>query len=78
MSNQYTRIDSLKFKGIKVLLNYAISQYKKQRFGSTERNEWHLTKERLAQIQKQQFYSKEDKVFLNKIRTNYYEQKYKP
>ncbi len=77
MSNQYTRIDRLKFKGIKALLTYAILEYKKQRFGSTERNEWHLIKERLAEIQKQQFYSREDKIFLNKIRATYYEQKYK-
>lgn len=72
MNKNYTRIDSKKFKGIKTLLNYAITQYKKQGFGTIERDEWHVIKERLAQIQRQQFYSREDKDFLNNMRNLYY------
>ncbi len=77
MNSKFTRITGKHLKAIHILLKFAIDQYKKQRFGSSDRNEWHLIKERLAEIQKHQFYSKEDKIFLNKIRGIYYEQKYK-
>jgi hypothetical protein len=72
MNSNFTRITGKHLKGIHILLKFAIDQYKKQPVGSDGRNEWLTIKDRLADIQRHQFYNNDERDFLNKIRMLYF------
>lgn len=72
MNSNFTRITGKRLKAIHILLKFAIDQYKKQSVGSDGRNEWLTIKDRLAEIQRQQFYNNEERDFLNNIRMLYF------
>ena len=77
MNNYWTRIDRIKLNGIQLLLKYSIDEYKNAKPNTDEKDSWYNTKEKLAQIQRNQFYTEEEKKFLNTIRDLYYLSKWK-
>jgi hypothetical protein len=67
-------------KGIRTLLKFAIERYKQTKKDGESTSiisAWNETKNRLAEIQKQQFYNNNEKEFLNSVRTLYYNDKTK-
>jgi len=62
-------------KGIKILLDWCIKKYQKVQSPVGKRL-WHEKKEFLAELQKKQSYTEEDKVIFNGIRKQYFTEKF--
>ena len=76
--SNFTRITKSKLKGIHTLLKFTVEKYKEAVLNKESESvihAWFETKEKVAQIQKQQFYTLAEKEFLNGVRRLYYTHK---
>lgn len=74
----FTRISPSKLKGIHTLLKFTVEKYKEaviKKESESVIHAWFDTKEKIAQIQKQQFYTQAEREFLNGVRRLYYTHK---
>ena len=71
MTKQYPRITSDKRKGIKILLEWSIEKYQKTS-SPIAKQMWYQRKEFLAELQRSQFYTENDKEEYNTIRKLYF------
>lgn len=76
MSNRLPYITLEKREGIKKLLAWCVEMYKNAN-GVNGKRMWYQKKEFLAELQKHQTYTEEDKVIFNGIRKEYIKQKTK-
>jgi len=77
--NRYPMITQNKERGIKILLDWCISQYQKLKEVSytqlsceNPKGKWYERKEFLAELQRKQFYTETDKKRYNEIRELYF------
>ena len=69
--SQYPRITADKRKGIKILLEWSIKKYEKTS-SPIAKQMWYQRKEFLAELQRSQFYTENDKEEFNTIRKLYF------
>jgi len=68
-------ITAEKRKGVKILLEWCIKKYQTAQSPVGKRL-WHDKKEFLAELQRKQSYTEEDKVIFNGIRNQYFTEKF--